>query len=98
MDKILELSEQIDKIININEKIQLIKKLNELIEIEKTNLNYILNTDIKNIKTKIPLKYKKMLINELEEEFNKISNINDKIVIYIAIEKYYSNIEDELFG
>jgi hypothetical protein len=97
MDKILELSEQIDKISNINDKVKLIKTLNELIEIEKTNLNFILNTDLKNLKTKIPIKYKKMLIDELEEAFEKTNNINDKIIIYTAIDKYYSNIEEELF-
>ena len=97
MDKILELSEQIEKSSNINDKVKLIKTLNELIEIEKTNLNFILNTDIKNLKTKIPIKYKKMSIDELEEAFETTNNINNKIVIYLAIDKYYSNIEEELF-
>jgi hypothetical protein len=100
MDKIIELSEEIDKISNINEKVKLIKTLNELIEYEKINLNKILNSDTKtfgNIKTKIPIKYKKMSIDELEDEFNKTNNINDKIVIYLAIDKYYTNIEEELF-
>jgi hypothetical protein len=97
MDKIIELSEQIDTISNINDKVRLIKTLNELIDIEKTNLNFILNTDIKNLKTKIPLKYKKMTIDELEKVFENTNNINDKIVIYLAIDKYYSNIEEELF-
>ncbi len=97
MEKIIELSEQIDNITNINDKIKLIKTLNELIEIEKNNLNNILNSDIKNFKTKIPLKYKKMSIDELEEEFEKNININDKILLYMAIDKYYTNIEEELF-
>jgi hypothetical protein len=97
MDKILELSEQIENSSNINDKVKLIKTLNELIEIEKTNLNFILNTDIKNLKTKIPIKYKKMSIDELEEAFETTNNINNKIVIYLAIDKYYSNIEEELF-
>jgi hypothetical protein len=97
MDKIIELSEQIDNISNINDKVRLIKTLNELIEIEKNNLNNILNSDIKNFKTKIPLKYKKMSIDELEQLFNESTNINDKILIYMAIDKYYTNIEEELF-
>ncbi len=97
MDKIIELSDKIDNLSNINEKIKLIKSLNEMIEIEKNNLNNILDNDIKNIKTKIPLKYKKMLIEELEEEFEKCNNINEKTLIYLAIDKYYTNIEEELF-
>jgi hypothetical protein len=97
MDKIIELSEQIDNISNINDKVRLIKTLNELIEIEKNNLNNILNSDIKNFKTKIPLKYKKMSIDELEQLFIESTNINDKILIYMAIDKYYTNIEEELF-
>ena len=104
MDKILELSDQIDKIINMNDKVKLIKSLNEMIELEKNNLNFLLNNDIKNLKIKIPPKYKKMTIDELEEEFNKkdeidkIININDKVAIYLAIDRYYTNIEEELFN
>ena len=97
MDKIIELSEKIDNISNINDKIKLIKSLNEMIEIEKTNLNSIINNASNIIKTKIPIKYKKKTIDELEDEFEKCNNINDKILIYSAIDKYYSNIEEELF-
>ncbi len=100
MDKIIELSDKINNLSNINNKIKLIKSLNEMIEIEKTNLNNILENDIKNIKnikSKIPIKYKKMSIEELEDEFEKCNNINEKILIYLAIDKYYSNIEEELF-
>jgi hypothetical protein len=49
------------------------------------------------MKIKIPLKYKKMTIDELENEFEKCNNINDKITIYKAINIYYKNIEEELF-
>ena len=99
MDKIIELSEEIDQLSNINDKVKLIKILNELIEAEKLNLNNILNSNIitSNLKTKIPIKYKKMSIEDLEEEFDKTKNINDKIIIYLAIDKYYTNIEEELF-
>ncbi len=93
MDKIIELSETIDKTTNINDKIKLIKSLNEMIEIEKNNLNSI---DFNN-KIKISIKYKKMSIDELEEEFEKCNNIHEKIIIYSAIDRYYSNIEEELF-
>ena len=97
MDRILELSDKIDKIMNINDKIKLIKDLNEMIEVEKNNLNFLLNNDIKNLKIKILPKYKKMTINELEEAYETTNNINDKVSIYLAIDKYYTNIEEELF-
>ena len=97
MDKIFELSEKIDNIKNINDKIKLIKTLNEMIEAEQNNLNFLLNNDIKNLKIKILPKYKKMTIDELEEEFDKTNNINDKVSIYLAIDRYYTNIEEELF-
>ena len=99
MDKIIELSDKIDNTVNINEKVKLLKTLNEMIEIEKNNLNSINNApnNTLHIKTKIPIKYKKMSIDELEDEFEKCNNINDKIIIYSAIDKYYSNIEEELF-
>jgi hypothetical protein len=96
MDKIIELSDKIDNLSNINEKIKLIKTLNEMIEAEKTNLNNIIDKDL-NINTKIPIKYKKMSIDELEDAFEKCNNINEKIIIYSAINKYYTNIEEELF-
>ena len=98
MDKIIELSDKIDNIADINEKIKLLKILNEMIESEKTNLNSIIDNDFNiNMKIKIPLKYKKMTIDELENEFEKCNNINDKITIYKAINIYYKNIEEELF-
>lgn len=96
MDKIIELSEKIDNLTDINEKIKLTKTLNEMIEIEKNNLNKLIENDL-NINTKIPIKYKKMSIDELEETFEKCNNINEKILIFSAINKYYTNIEEELF-
>ena len=97
MDKIIETADKIDKNTNINEKVKLIKDLNEMIDSETHNLTFYLNNDIKKLKIKIIPKYKKMTIDELEEEFNKIDNINDKIAIYLAIDRYYTNIEEELF-
>lgn len=97
MDKIIELSEKIDQNKNINDKLKLIKTLNEMIEIEKKHLNYLLNNDIKNLKLKIPTKYRKMTIDELEIEFENVTDINDKISIYLAIDRYYTDIEEELF-
>lgn len=101
MDKIIELSDKIDNISDINEKIKLLKTLNEMIESEKTILTSIIdnidNNNNINIKIKIPLKYRKMTIDELENEFEKCNNINEKLIIYSAINKYYTNIEEELF-
>ena len=97
MDKILELSDKIDQNKNINDKIKLIKTLNEMIEIEKNNLNFFLNNDIKNLKIKIMPKHKKMTIDELEEEFENNININEKVSLYLAINRYYTDIQDELF-
>lgn len=97
MDHILELENKINQIDNIYEKVKLIKELNELVEKETNELNYILENDINDMKIKIPLKYKKMTIDELEEAFNTCNNIHEKIKIYHAINKYYTNIMDELF-
>jgi len=97
MEKIIELSEKIDQNKNINDRVKLIKTLNEMIEIEKKNLNFLLNNDIKNLKIKIPTKYRKMTIDELEIEFDKNIDLNDKIAIFLAIERYYTDIEEELF-
>ena len=101
MEEIIILSETINKTISITDKIKLIKNLNTMIEDEKTKLNYIYNQIVSNkindYKIKIPAKYKKLNIEELEELFNKTEDINEKISIYLAIERAYNNISDELF-
>jgi hypothetical protein len=96
MDEIIKLSETIDNTININEKVNMIQLLNGMIQKEKTELNNILENNISNLKVKIPLKYKKMSINELEELFNNTSNINEKIIIYHAITKSIENVITEM--
>ncbi len=99
-NEIIKKADEIDNTININHKVKLIKELNEMIEIEKKNLNFLLDSNIKNLKIKISPKHKKMTIDELEEEFDRkydTFNINDKISIYLAIDRYYTNIEEELF-
>ena len=102
MEEIIILSETINKTVSITDKIKLIKNLNTMIEDEKTKLNYIYNQMVSNkisdFKIKIPVKYKKLNIEELEELFNKTEDINDKISIYLAIERAYNNIYDELFN
>ena len=96
MEEILNIEKQINETKEIHEKVKLIKERNDLIVKEKEELTYILDTNIDNIKIKIPIKYKKMNIEELEETFNSCENINEKIKIYHAINKYYINILDEL--
>ncbi len=92
MEEINELYEKISSCNNISEKINMTKVLNEMIDNEKERLNNInINTNIK-----IPLKYKKMSVDELEDAFEN-SNINEKIIIYNAFERLYNNISDELF-
>ncbi len=97
MDKIIELSDKIDQMKNINDKVKLIKTLNEMIETERNNLNFLLSNDIKKLKIKIFPKHKKMTIDELEEEFDNVIDINEKVSIYLAIDKHYTDIEEELF-
>ena len=98
MDEIIKLSENISTNINIEEKIKMVNTLNDMIKTERTNLNYLLENKLVNLKVKIPLKYKKMSIEELEIEFNNSNNINDKISIYYALDKAYNNICSELFN
>ncbi len=96
MEEIEELYNKINKCENITEKIKMISLLDELIKNEKIKLTNLLENNLTN-KVKIPLKYKKMSIEELEEAFNNTNNIYDKIIIYNAINKAYNNIFDELF-
>lgn len=97
MDEIIKLTETIEQCNNIDEKLNYIKQLHNLINIQKTELNNILKNDIDKIKIKIPLKYKKMSIEELEELFNSTSNINEQIIIYHMMNRVINNISDELF-
>jgi len=97
MDEITKMVENINKTINVAEKVKMICNLNNMIDIERKQLNNILENNIDDIKAKIPVKYKKMTLDELETEFNNNTDINDKITIYHAICKNINNITDELF-
>ena len=99
MDSINELSEKINECKNINDKIKMINELNELIENETDNLKD-LETKINenNHIFKIPIKYKKKSIEELEELYNSIDDINEKYIIYQCINKYYNNNLIKIFG
>ena len=102
MDEIIKLSEKINIESNTNTKVKMINTLNKMIETEKNELNNILqqysnNTNELLKSYKIPIKYKKCSLDELEELFNKSNNINEKIILYRTINKAIENITDDLF-
>jgi hypothetical protein len=97
MDEITKLVEGISITVNIADKAKKITNLNNMINIERKQLNNILENNIDDMKIKIPLKYKKMTLDELEDLFNNTTDINEKITIYHAICKNINNITDELF-
>ena len=97
MDEITKIVENINNTINIADKVKMICSLNNMIDIERKQLNNILENNIDDLKAKIPVKYKKMTLDELETEFNNNTDINEKITIYHAICKNINNITDELF-
>ena len=97
MNEIEELNMKIEKCNDINEKINYIQKLNNIIDKEINSLNNLLESELIENTFKIPNKYKKNSIEELEELFNKTNNIYEKIIIYNCINYKYNNIMDELF-
>jgi hypothetical protein len=99
MELINDLVNKIKNTDDINEKVSLIKELNINIEKEELNLNNILNNNLDEInnKLKIPIKYKKMSIDELEDLFENTNDLNEKIIIYQAINRFYNNVIDDLF-
>lgn len=99
MDNINELSEKIDNCKNIDDKIKMINELNELIDIETDKLKDLENELNNNeLNFKIPIKYKKKSIEELEELYNSTDNLNDKYIIYQCINKYYNMNLIKIFG
>jgi hypothetical protein len=91
MNNILELSNKIDKETDFNNKMTMINELNSLIEKQKDYYNeMIMQINSKDININIESKYKKKSIDDLEELFNNSNNIEDKINIYNAINKYYN--------
>ena len=81
MDEITKMVENINTTINIADKVKMICNLNSMIEVERKQLNNILENNIDEVKAKIPIKYKKMTLDELESEFNNNFDINEKITI-----------------
>lgn len=98
MNNIIKLSEEINECKNINNKIKMINDLNELIETEIDNLKDLETKINENSNIfKIPIKYKKKSIEELEDLYNSTNDINEKYIIYECINKYYNNLI-KIFG
>jgi hypothetical protein len=98
MDSINQLSEQINECKNINDKIKMINELNELIENETEKLKDLeKKINENNHIFKIPIKYKKKSIEDLEDLYNQSDDINEKFIIYQCINKYYNNNLELLF-
>ena len=97
MENILKLADNINNSDNINDKIKMIQNLNVEIINEKNRLNNILESNLDDIKIKIPIKYRKCSLEELEEYFKESNDINEKLIIYHSITKIINNITDELF-
>jgi hypothetical protein len=89
MDAIKQLCNEIDNSESIEHNIELVKRLNEIIENEKDYLNLQLNNlNTVDLNTfKIPVKYKKLTIEELEEQLKLTENIDTMCSIYNSISK-----------
>ncbi len=99
MDNINKLSEQINECKNINDKMKMINELNELIDSETDKLKDLENEINNNeLHFKIPVKYKKKSIEELEELYDSTDDLNDKYIIYQCINKYYNMNLIKIFG
>ena len=97
MENINKLSEQINECKNINDKIKMINELNELIENETDKLKDLETKINENNQFKIPIKYKKKSIEDLEDLYNQSDDINEKFIIYQCINKIYNNNLGSLF-
>lgn len=89
MDIIKQICNEIDNSDLIEHNIELVKRLNEIIENEKNYLNLQLNNlNTVDLNTfKIPAKYKKLTIEELEEQLKLTENIDTMCSIYNCINK-----------
>ena len=96
MDKINKLCEILDNS-NSTEIIPHIDELNRMVDNEKEILKQLLESieSVDMIDTfKIPSKYKKLSIEELEIMFNDTVDINDKISIYYTMNKKITTISN----
>ena len=96
LTEINQLYNSIESIDNLQEKNNMISRVNEMIVIEKDKLNKQLDTinDNKNEKNKIPIKYKKYSIDELEAMLYNTCDIDEKINIYYTIKLMVFNLRN----
>ena len=102
MDEINKLYSLLDSIDDFTEKNKIICQINSLIPTEKDKLNQQLITletkDIGSNKFKIPVKYKKYSIDDLEKLLYETHDIDEKISIYYTIKVMVENIKNKLFN
>ena len=93
MDKINKLCEILDNS-NSTDIVPNINELNRIVDNEKNMLKQLMESiDMVSIDTfKIPSKYKKISIEELENEFSNIDDINEKLTIYYSMNKKINTI------
>jgi len=94
MDKIQECANTIDTSNSITEKVEQINKMNIMIAEERKHLQLIQDTLDK--VGKVPSKYKKLTLEQLQELFDKSSDINEKVSLYCAINYNINNIIDTI--
>ena len=95
MDEITRITNLIETTENLVEKNNLINSLNEIIVLEKNKLGNI-SLDIP--KFKIPIKYKKKTIEQMDELLHNMASIDEAIIIYNTIVAMVKNIKDGLFN
>ena len=97
MEQINKLCETLDTC-NSSDIIPNINELNRIVDNEKIILNKLLESlDVDTIESfKIPNKYKKLSIEELENLFNDMKDINEKISIYYTMSKKIEYLNNEL--
>ena len=95
MDEITRITNLIETTENLVEKNNLINSLNETIIVEKNKLT---NISIDIAKFKIPIKYKKKTIEQMDELLHNTPSIDEAIIIYNTIVTMVKNIKEGLFN
>jgi len=95
MEQINKLCETLDTC-NSSDIIANINELNRIVDNEKIILNNLLESLDTIESFKIPNKYKKLSIEELENMFNDMKDINEKISIYYTMSKKIEYLNNEL--
>jgi DNA-directed RNA polymerase sigma subunit (sigma70/sigma32) len=98
MEQINKLNYTIENNTDIDSKTIQINEMTILIESEKKKLTKLLETITSDMieEYTIPLKYEKYTLEELEEEFNIMTNVIDKINIYNIIKMRINKMEQNI--